>query len=71
MSDPLFAAMLQSIIDGAPDKAAELAQQALAKGVDPLEAVNRGFAVGIDRSPASNSAAAKCFCPICSRQPRR
>ena len=47
MSDLLFGAMLQSIIDGAPDKAAELARQALADGVDPLEAVNRGFAVGI------------------------
>jgi len=47
VSDPLFGAMLQSVIDGAPDKAAELAQQALAKGVDPLEAVNLGFAVGI------------------------
>ncbi|MFZ0797427.1 MAG: corrinoid protein [Terriglobales bacterium] len=47
MSDPLFGAMLQSIIDGAPDKAAELARRALANGVDPLDAVNRGFAVGI------------------------
>ncbi len=47
MADPLFGAMLQSIIDGAPEKAAELARQALANGVDPLEAVNRGFAVGI------------------------
>jgi len=47
VSDQLFGAMLQSIIDGAPDKAAELARQALADGVDPLEAVNRGFAVGI------------------------
>jgi trimethylamine corrinoid protein len=47
VSDPLFGAMLQSIIDGAPDKAAELARQALANGVDPLEAVNREFAVGI------------------------
>ena len=47
MPDTLFGAMLQSIVDGAPDTAAELAQQALANGVDPLEAVNRGFAVGI------------------------
>jgi len=39
--------MLQSIVDGAPDKAAELARRALAEGVDPLEAVSRGFAVGI------------------------
>ena len=47
VSDALFGAMLQSIVDGAPEKAAELAQQALADGMDPLEAVNRGFAVGI------------------------
>ena len=47
MSDELFGAMLQSIVDGAPDKASDLARQALATGVDPLEAVNRGFAVGI------------------------
>ena len=47
MADPLFGAMLQSVIDGASDKAAELARLALAKGLDPLEAVNRGFAVGI------------------------
>ena len=47
MSDQLFGAMRQSIVDGAPDKAAELAHQSLANGVDPLEAVNRGFAVGI------------------------
>ncbi|MGB9265143.1 MAG: corrinoid protein [Terriglobales bacterium] len=47
MSDPLFGAMRQSVIDGAPDKAAELAQQALDSGVDPLEAVNHGFAAGI------------------------
>jgi corrinoid protein of di/trimethylamine methyltransferase len=47
VSDPLFGAMLQSIIDGAPEKAAELARQALAGGIDPLDAVNLGFAVGI------------------------
>ena len=47
MRDQLFGAMLQSIIDGTPEKAAELAQRALADGVDPLEAVNRGFAMGI------------------------
>jgi corrinoid protein of di/trimethylamine methyltransferase len=44
---PLFQAMRQSIIDGVSDLARELAQQALAKGVDPLDAVNQGFAAGI------------------------
>ena len=47
VSHPLFGAMLQSIIDGSPEKAKELAQQALADGIDPLDAVNLGFAVGI------------------------
>ncbi|MGA8867003.1 MAG: cobalamin-dependent protein [Candidatus Sulfotelmatobacter sp.] len=39
--------MRQSVIDGAPDMARELARQALAGGVDPLEAVNQGFGAGI------------------------
>jgi corrinoid protein of di/trimethylamine methyltransferase len=47
VSDQLFLAMRQSIIDGAPDIATELARQALANAVDPLEAVNQGFAAGI------------------------
>ena len=47
MSDQLFAAMRQSVVDGSADKAAELAKQALAGDIDPLEAVNRGFAAGI------------------------
>lgn len=47
MSDQLFQAMRQSIIDGAPDTARKLAHQALANGVDPLDAVNQGFAAGI------------------------
>jgi trimethylamine corrinoid protein len=45
--DAMFKAMRQSILDGAPERAGELAQQALRDGVDPLEAVNLGFAAGI------------------------
>lgn len=48
MHDELLQAMRQSIIDGATDHATELARQALAGGVDPLEAVNRGFVPGVD-----------------------
>jgi len=47
LSDQLFQAMRQSIIDGAPDAATELALRALVNGIDPLEAVNQGFAAGI------------------------
>lgn len=39
--------MRQSIIDGAPETAAALARQAVSEGLDPLEAVNQGFAAGI------------------------
>lgn len=47
LSDQIFQAMRQSIIDGTPDKATELAREAVAIGLDPLEAVNLGFAAGI------------------------
>lgn len=47
MSDATFAAMRQSIIDGAPEIAAELAQQSVVSGLLPLEAVNRGYVPGM------------------------
>ncbi len=47
MSEDLFAAMKQSIIDGDEDAAAEVARQALATGLDPLEAINRGYVEGM------------------------
>ncbi len=39
--------MRQSIINGAPETAAELAQQALATGVAPLDAINNGYVAGM------------------------
>ena len=45
--DPRFAAMRQTIIDGAPDRAAELAREALDAGIAPLDAVNHGFVPGM------------------------
>jgi trimethylamine corrinoid protein len=47
MSADVFASMLQSILDGAPETAAELAQLALASGVAPLEAINLGYVPGM------------------------
>ncbi len=47
MNEDLFAAMRQSIIDGDPDEAAELAREALADGVDPLQAIDEGYVPGI------------------------
>jgi corrinoid protein of di/trimethylamine methyltransferase len=39
--------MRQSILDGAPEKAAELARQALADGIAPLQAINDGYVPGM------------------------
>jgi trimethylamine corrinoid protein len=39
--------MKQSIVDGDPDRARVLCQQALATGIPPLEAINRGLALGL------------------------
>jgi corrinoid protein of di/trimethylamine methyltransferase len=47
MSEELFAAMKQSIIDGDEEAAAAVAQQALAAGIDPLEAINLGYVAGM------------------------
>jgi corrinoid protein of di/trimethylamine methyltransferase len=46
--DELFAAMGQSIIDGDAERATSLAEEAVAAGIDPLEAINRGFVPGIN-----------------------
>jgi len=48
MSQELFDAMRQCIIDGDTDQAEALAQQALTQGLDPLEAINAGFVQGIN-----------------------
>ena len=48
MSQELFDAMRQSIIDGDEDKAEMLAKQAVAQGLDPLDAIDQGFVQGIN-----------------------
>jgi corrinoid protein of di/trimethylamine methyltransferase len=47
MSQELIAAMRQSVVDGDPDRAAELATQALAEGMDPLVAIEQGYVPGL------------------------
>jgi corrinoid protein of di/trimethylamine methyltransferase len=49
MSDELYDKLCQSIVDGEPEEAAELAQHALDQGLDPLDCINRGLTPGIDR----------------------
>ena len=47
MPDDHFSAMRQSVIDGAPDTASSLAQQALADGIPPLNAIHYGYVPGM------------------------
>jgi corrinoid protein of di/trimethylamine methyltransferase len=49
MSEELFKAMAQSIIDGDADEAERLAQKAVDQGMDPLEAINKGFVIGVNQ----------------------
>lgn len=48
MSEELFKEMAQSIIDGEKEVAEELAQKAVETGVPPLEAITKGFVVGVN-----------------------
>lgn len=48
MSEELFGKMAQAVIDGEKEDAAALAQEALSTGIDPLEAINRGYTAGMD-----------------------
>jgi len=47
MADDLFAAMRQSIIDGDAARATALAEESLATGVPPLDAIENGFVPGL------------------------
>lgn len=48
MSQELFDSMKKSVIDGDPDLAAELARKAVEQGVNPLDALNQGFVLGVN-----------------------
>jgi corrinoid protein of di/trimethylamine methyltransferase len=48
MSQELFDAMRQSIIDGDPDLSADLARKAIEQNIDPLDAINLGFVPGVN-----------------------
>src|SRR5579864_6915357 len=47
MLNDTLAAMRQSIIDGAPDTASNLARQAIECGLAPIDAINNGFVPGM------------------------
>jgi corrinoid protein of di/trimethylamine methyltransferase len=48
MHEELYAAMARSVLEGEVEEALALAQQALALGLPPLEAINKGFVRGMD-----------------------
>ena len=49
MSAELYQKMAQSILDGDSDVSAELAKQSVEAGIDPLDAINLGFIIGVNK----------------------
>jgi len=49
VTNQLFRQMAQCIIDGDSEVSAELTQQAVVQGIDPLEAISQGFVVGVNQ----------------------
>jgi corrinoid protein of di/trimethylamine methyltransferase len=47
-NEKLFKEMAQTVIDGFPDEARKLAEAALRAGIEPLQAIDQGFKVGMD-----------------------
>ena len=47
--DEILAKLAKAVEDGEPEDAAELAQQALDEGLDPLMCINKGLTLGISR----------------------
>jgi corrinoid protein of di/trimethylamine methyltransferase len=49
MNEELFQKMAQSILDGDSDIAVALAKQAIDAGIDPLDAITKGFVLGVNQ----------------------
>jgi len=49
MTDELFQKMAQSVLDGDSDAAIALAKQVIETGMDPLEAITKGFVTGVNQ----------------------
>ena len=48
MNVKLFQAMAQSIIGGEEEDAVELAKLSIKLGIDPLDAINQGYIIGVN-----------------------
>ena len=62
MTEELFHRMAQSILDGDSDVAVTLAKQAIDTGIDPLEAIAKGFVLGVNQV-GENFASGQAFLP--------
>ena len=62
MTEELFQKMAQSILDGDSDVATALAKQAIQTGIDPLEAISKGFVAGVNQV-GENFASGQAFLP--------
>jgi corrinoid protein of di/trimethylamine methyltransferase len=62
MTEELFQKMSQSILDGDSDAAVALAKQAIQAGLDPLEAITKGFVLGVNQV-GENFACGDAFLP--------
>jgi corrinoid protein of di/trimethylamine methyltransferase len=62
MTEELFNKMAQSVLDGDTDAAIALAQEAIASGIDPLEAITNGFVKGVNQV-GENFSCGQAFLP--------
>ena len=49
MENELFQKMAQNVLDGDSDADGALAKQAVEAGIDPLEAISKGFVTGVNQ----------------------
>jgi len=62
MTEILFQKMSQSILDGDSEVAVALAKQAIEAGIDPLDAITKGFVLGVNQV-GENFACGQAFLP--------
>jgi len=62
MDKERFESMAQSVVDGEVEDAERLARQAIEQGVDPLDAINQGFVIGVNHV-GEEYAAGEMFLP--------
>jgi corrinoid protein of di/trimethylamine methyltransferase len=49
MSEEIYGRLAQAVVDGEPEDAERVAQEALSQGLDPLACINQGLSPGMDQ----------------------